>query len=112
MRTENPADVTEVLRVELEEVGQRHWWAAMLATLSSQSGSAYMRFVGVVDGAPRYVGDSFPVPRTWGTIPPQESWAPGMSDSLAGLRSQLAHDGWSVVQRGEHPWSFTYQRVV
>lgn len=112
MGTENSAGVTEVLRVELEEVGQRRWWAALMATLSSQSGNAFMRFVGVVDGVPRYVGESFPVPRMWGTIPPQESWSPGMADSLAGLRSELARHGWLAVQCGEHPWSLTYQRVV
>ncbi len=31
---------TETLRLQLEEVGARHWWAALLATLSSQSGNA------------------------------------------------------------------------
>ncbi len=40
----------KTLRVELEEVGARHWWASLLATLASQSGNTYMRFVGVVNG--------------------------------------------------------------
>lgn len=100
----------KTLRVELEEVGARHWWAALLATLASQSGNAYMRFVGVVDGRPRYVSSTFPVPRTWGTVPPQEAWAPGMTTSLAELRRTIEDDGWHEVDRGQQSWSLTYQR--
>lgn len=62
------------LVVRVEEVGARHWWMALLATLASQSGNAYMRFVGVVDEKSVYFSDTFPVPRIWGSIPPQEQW--------------------------------------
>ncbi len=99
-----------MLRVELEEVGARHWWASLLATLASQSGNAYMRFVGVVDGCPRYVSSTFPVPRVWGTVAPQEEWAPGMTASLAELRRSIEKDGWRQCGRGEQPWSLAYQR--
>nr|THJ68927.1 hypothetical protein EU244_24140 [Rhodococcus qingshengii] len=99
----------KTLRVELEEVGARHWWASMLATLSSQSGNAYMRFVGVVDGKPRYVSPTFPTPRGWGTIAPQEEWTPGMTASLAALRRGIENDGWRQSGRGHHPWSLIYR---
>ncbi len=101
---------TETLRLQLEEVGARHWWAALLASLSSQSGNAYMRFVGVVDGRARYRGAAFPVPRLWGTVPPQDQWAPGMDDSLAEIQHRIEGDGWRPVDHGAQPWEVTYQR--
>ncbi|MEU5842645.1 hypothetical protein [Rhodococcus sp. NPDC047139] len=106
------SDDTETLQVELEEVGARHWWAALLATLSSQSGNAYMRFVGVVDGEPRYSGPTFPVPRGWGTDPPREKWAPGLGESLAELERQIESDGWKQVDHGSERWELTYRRPV
>lgn len=96
--------------MSLEEVGARRWWAALLATVASQSGNAYMRFVGVVDGEPRYVSDTFPVPRTWGTIPPREAWAPGMSSALAQLQEQIESAGWQLRSSSDHPWSWVYER--
>ena len=48
-------------------------------TLASQSGDAYMRFVGSLNGDRRHKGAPFPSPRTFGTLPPQEEWAPGMT---------------------------------
>ncbi len=102
--------VTETLRVRLEEVGARHWWAALLATLSSQSGNAYMRFVGVVDGEPRYRGRTFPVPRVWKPESPQEKWAPGMDDSLTDLTRRIEADGWHRLDCGAHAWDLTFQR--
>ena len=39
------------LQVELEDRAGTAWWAGALATLVSQSGRAYLRFVGRVDGA-------------------------------------------------------------
>ena len=104
MPTEKP-----ILRICLEEVGARHWWVALFATLSSQSGNAYMRFVGVVEGDPEYVSATFPVPRTLGTIPPEEAWAPDMTKSLEDLRERIESDGWRLVHRGEQPWELTYQ---
>lgn len=106
-----PEDI-ETLRVELEEVGARHWWAALLATLSSQSGNAYMRFVGIVDGKPRYCGPTFPVPRLWGPELPQEKWAPGLGESLTELQQRIESDGWHQVARGAQAWDLTYQRSV
>ncbi|MDV8070621.1 hypothetical protein R4P64_29220 [Rhodococcus sp. IEGM 1366] len=99
----------ETLRVELEEVGARHWWASLLATLASQSGNAYMRFVGVVDGRSRYVSSTFPVSRTLGTVAPQEAWAPEMTASLAELRRSIEDDGWHLSGRGRQPWSLIYR---
>ncbi|WP_238588681.1 hypothetical protein [Rhodococcus pyridinivorans] len=103
-------DDIETLRVELEEVGARHWWTALLATLSSQSGNACMRFVGVVDGEPRYTAPTFPVPRGWGTEPPQEKWAPGLSASLADLQRRIESDGWKQIALGSEIWDLAYQR--
>ena len=100
----------QTLRVDLEEVGARHWWAALLATLSAQYGNAYMRFVGVVDGKPRYFSATFAVPRTWGSIPPREEWAPGMTAALAELRQQIEDDGWQHLGSGDRSWQLTYQR--
>ena len=38
------------LQIELEDMAGTSWWAGVLATLASQSGNAYMRFVGRVNG--------------------------------------------------------------
>ena len=54
------------LQVELEDAGGTRWWKGLLATLSSQYGNAYLRFVGRVDGQVRYASSTFAVPRTWG----------------------------------------------
>ncbi|MGY3555526.1 hypothetical protein [Williamsia sp. R60] len=99
------------LVVGLEEVGARRWWAALLATLASQSGNAYMRFVGVVDGKQEYFSATFPVPRTWGSIPPQEAWAPGMTQALSDLQKQLHSDGWQLRETQDDPWRSVYTRA-
>ena len=42
------------LQIELEDMAGTSRWAGVLATLASQSGNAYMRFVGRVDGHRHY----------------------------------------------------------
>jgi hypothetical protein len=98
------------LQIELEDVGGTSWWTSLLATLSSQYGNAYLRFIGRVDGEVRYTSSTFPVPRTLGTLPPQEEWAPEMRQALEELRRDLDRDGWVQVGRGEHPWALRYER--
>jgi hypothetical protein len=85
------------------------WWAGVLATLASQSGNAYLRFVGRVDGQRRYKGATFPAPRTLDPLPPQEAWAPGMTKSLQDLRREIENDGWVEAGRGTGPWAFRYE---
>ena len=83
------------LQIELEDMAGTSRWAGVLATLTSQSGNAYLRFVGRVDGHRRYEGATFPAPRTLSTLPPQEAWAPGIvpcPTTLALLR--FRHAGW------------------
>jgi hypothetical protein len=65
------------LHIELEDLAGTSWWTSALATLASQSGIAYLRFVGLVDGHRRYRSATFPAPRTLGTLPPQEASALG-----------------------------------
>ncbi|HSK25454.1 MAG TPA: hypothetical protein VK894_00910 [Jiangellales bacterium] len=103
------ADV-ETLHLELEDVGGRSWWAGVLTTLGSQHGSATMRFVGRVDGERRYASPTFAMPRTVGTVPPQEAWAPEMTQCLDELRGELRFDGWVPVARGSEPWDETFER--
>jgi hypothetical protein len=98
------------LQIELEDLAGTSWWAGALATLASQSGNAYLRFVGLVDGHRQYKGATFPAPRTLGTLPPQEAWAPGMTRSLQDLRREIQNDGWVEAGRGTEPWAFTYER--
>ena len=98
------------LQIELEDLAGTSRWASTLATLASQSGNAYLRFVGRVDGHRRYKGATFPAPRTLGTLPPQEAWAPGMSESLQELRREIENDGWVETGRGDEPWTFRYER--
>jgi hypothetical protein len=73
------------LQIKLEHVGGSSWWAGVIATLTSQSGNVYMRFVGRINGDRRIQGIYIPSPRTLGTLPPQEEWAPGMTQSLEEL---------------------------
>jgi hypothetical protein len=98
------------LQIKLEDVGGTSWWAGVIATLTSQSGNAYMRFVGSTNGDRRYKGSTFASPRTLGTLPPQEEWAPGMTQSLEELRRELEDGGWVQVGRGAEPWAYRYQR--
>jgi hypothetical protein len=100
------------LQVELEDAGDTSWGSALLATLGSQYGNAYLRFVGRVDGDTRYRGPTFPVPRTLGALPPQSEWAPDMTQSLAELRHNLEKDGWVPVGQGEQPWELRYERPL
>jgi len=100
------------LQITLEDVGGTSWWAGVIATLTSESGNAYMRFVGITNGDRRYKGSTFPSPRTLGTLPPQEEWAPGMTQSLEELCRELEGDGWVRVGRGAEPWAYRYQRPV
>jgi hypothetical protein len=97
------------LQIELEDMAGVSWWASVLATLASQSGNAYVRFVGRVDGHRRYKGATFPAPRTLGTLPPQEAWAFGMTKSLQDLRREIENDGWVETGRGAEPWAFKYE---
>ena len=98
------------LQIKLENVGGTSWWAGVIATLTSQSGNAYMRFVGSTNGDRRYKGSTFTSPRTLGTLQPQEEWAPGMTQSLEELRRELEDGGWVQVGRGAEPWAYRYQR--
>jgi hypothetical protein len=100
------------LQVELEDTGGTRWWKGLLATVSSQYGNAYLRFVGRVDGQVRYASSTFPVPRSWGEISPQEEWAPEMTGALQELRGDLEKDGWLEVGRGDEPWALRYQRAT
>ena len=92
-----------ILQIELEDIAGTSWWAGVLATLTSQSSNAYLRFVGRVDGHRRYQGATFPAPRTLGTLPPQEAWAPGITKRLQELRREIEHDGWIEVGRVPTP---------
>jgi hypothetical protein len=88
------------LQIELEDMAGTSRWASVLATLASQSGNAYLRFVGRVDGHRHYKGATISAPRTLGTLPPQEAWAPGMTKSLQDLRREIEHDGWVEARPG------------
>jgi hypothetical protein len=98
------------LQIEMEDMAGASWWAGVLATLASQSGNAYMRFVGRVEERRRYKGATFPAPRTLGTLPPKEAWAPGMTKSLQDLRREIENDRWVEAGRGTEPWAFKYER--
>ena len=63
-----------------------------------------------MDGQVRYASSTFPVPRTWGEIPPREQWAPERTDALEELRGDLEKDGWVEVGRGDQPWALRYER--
>jgi hypothetical protein len=102
----------ETLQIELEDLAGASLLAGVTATLMSQSGNAYLRFVGRVDGHRRYKSATFPAPRTLGTLAPEEAWAPGMTDSLEDLRREIAGDGWVEVGRGTEPWAFEYERTA
>lgn len=101
----------ETLRIELEDMAGASWWSGILATLSSQYGNAYLRFVGRVGDERRYIGPTFPSPRTLGTLPPQEDWAPEMGEALATLREEIEADGWHEVAVDEQPWMLRYERT-
>jgi hypothetical protein len=104
-------DTSSSLVIGIEEVGAHQWWKALIATLTSQSGAAYMRFVGVVGKEPRYFSATFPVPRTVGFLSPQDEWAADMRHSLREIEKQVENDGWRLLSRSEDPWRLEYTRV-
>ena len=98
------------LQIELEDLAGTSWWAGALApwrrsraTRTCDSSAASAATVGTK-------GATFPAPRTLGTLPPQEAWAPGMTRSLQDLRREIEHDGWVEAGRGSEPWAFRYER--
>jgi len=105
----------ESVQVELEDAGNRAWWARVLATLGTQNGQQYLRFVARAPGSggtgrPVESSSTFASPRWVHDVPPEPEWAPGMSESLAELRRRLEDAGWVVEGRGETPWSYRYAR--
>ena len=107
----------DTLEIELEDVGDVSWVNSVLTTLTSQSGSATYRFVGVARSAdPRWptyriTGGTFVSPRSFkDDLPPQEDWAPGMTKSLQVLADELVDEGWLLSGHGEAPWSDRYTR--
>ena len=76
------------LQIELEDMAGTSRWAGVLATLTSQSGNAYLRFVGRVDGQRRYMGATFPAPRTLGTLPPPGGVGTRDDQESSGLTSR------------------------
>jgi len=98
------------LQIELEDIAGASWWRSILASLGSQSGNAYLRFVARVGGERRYTSATFPAPRTLGELPPREEWAPGMTAVLDDLDHQIAADGWIRAGVGDQPWAHSYRR--
>jgi hypothetical protein len=108
-------DERDTLEIELEDAGGTSTVASLLATLGSQFGNGYYRFVGRAHSAdPRWptytiVGKTFPTPRAFlDDLPPQDQWAEGMTQALDELREELLAQGWRPVGQGPHPWSFMY----
>jgi hypothetical protein len=66
-----------LLRIGLEDVAGTSWWASVLTTLTSQSGTAQLRFVGTVDGTGVYRGATFPAPAPSAPFPLTSSGPPG-----------------------------------
>jgi hypothetical protein len=111
-------DGADMLVVELEEAGGSTFVGSLMATLATQSGQAYYRFIGRARSAdrrwPEYavIGGTFAAPHAFLSlpIPPDEAWAPEMDARLAELRAELVAEGWILAGRGEHPWAYRYTR--
>jgi hypothetical protein len=107
----------QTLEIELEDAGSTSWLASLLATLGSQNGNAFMRFVarttGSADQPRRVVLRAGPFPRLRSIpddVPPHESYCPGMTATLDDLRQRLEKDGWEPVGHGKHAWSYRYAK--
>jgi hypothetical protein len=107
----------DTLVVELEDVNAASWWASALATLGSQFGNAYSRFVAHATSTdprwPEYRITSQAFPRVRGlpdSMTPEEAWAPGMTGALRELRERLEREGWQLESRGDVPWALRYVR--
>lgn len=115
----NAPQQRDSLEIELEDAGSTSWLAALLATLGSQNGNAFMRFVAVAPAGvspPRRVvmrAGPFARPRSIpDDVPPHESFCPGMTATLDDLRERLERDGWEPVGHGRHAWSYRYAPAV
>ena len=103
-------DHSETCRIELQDVGGTAWWARIFTTLTSQTGSTQLRFIGRVGSEIRYSSSTFSSPTPVSPVPPEEVWAPGLTRSLEELVSDLQRDGWTQTARGREPWDLTFQR--
>src|SRR5690349_20757468 len=101
---------TAATTVELEDAGGRSWLGGLLAVLSGQNGTAYLRFVADAGPGRRYISPTFVAPRTFGVLPPRSEWAPDLQRCLDLLRRDLESDAWVEVGRGPHDWSLRYER--
>ena len=100
----------ESFKIELEDISGKSWWASILTTLASQNGNTQLRFVCRVNGKRLYKSSFLPCPRNDDRVPPQEAWAPGMTQSLQDLCRELEGDGWARASLGSEPWAFIYER--
>jgi len=100
----------ESVQIELEDISGTSWWASILTTLASQHGNTQLRFVCRANGKHLYTSSFFPCPRNYDRVPPQEEWAPGMTQSLQDLCRELEGDGWARANLGAEPWAFIYER--
>ena len=112
-----PTGAQDILEIEVEDAGGTSPLASLLATVGSQFGNVYYRFVGRAHSPdprrPSYaiVGKTFPAPRAFlADLPPHDQWAQGMTQALNELQEELLSQGWRPVGQGAHPWSFTYVR--
>jgi len=100
------------LEIVLEDVGGTSWKARLLTTLASQYGSGTLRFVARLDNERLFESDPFVAASSIGPMPPEEDWAPGMTESLNKLRQEIKRSGWIEIGRGEEPWAFRYKKAA
>jgi len=100
------------LEIALEDVGGTSWKARLLTTLTSQYGSGTLRFVAQINDERLFESEPFFAAGSIGPLPPEEDWAPGMTEGLTKLRQEIKRSGWIEVGHGEEPWAFRYKKAA
>jgi hypothetical protein len=113
------ADAEELLEIEAEDVGGTSKVASQLATLASQHGNAYFRFVTRVRNpgphrpATVMTGATFPATRPSMDDPAaQGAWLEIQRERFGEFHRQLVDQGWRPVGHGAHWWSVIYRRAA
>lgn len=100
----------------LAVVGSHGRGAVTRLLLGSVGHDLLMNMPSPVDGDPVLRSATFAAPYGWGgiptgtTAPPEEEWAPGMTQALEDLQREVERAGWVEADRGEQPWEVTYAR--
>lgn len=107
-------DEHDSLVIELQDVEIRlGWWAGLRAGLGVRGRRASSWFIGHATSSdprwPTYWVEGCTFPRG---VAGTDELKPEAAEALHRLQMQLEAEGWRLMDQGDSPWSFRYERPV